>query len=107
MGEKERGKPDLPLVEPLVSSTPTAGPSPASIQAAPASPATPIPKNAGFVARGKKATKLNGIPPTAAPGVADTSRGWGVGWRQIVWEKWRWGILIALAVIVSRITSST
>ncbi|THU90781.1 UBC-like protein [Dendrothele bispora CBS 962.96] len=27
-------------------------------------------------------------------------------WTQLVWDKWRWGLLIALAVVVSRLTSS-
>ncbi|TDL23815.1 UBC-like protein [Rickenella mellea] len=30
-----------------------------------------------------------------------------LGWGQIIWEKWRWGILIALAVLVSRFSSTT
>ncbi|KAG5643875.1 hypothetical protein DXG03_009505 [Asterophora parasitica] len=28
-------------------------------------------------------------------------------WGRIIWEKWRWGVLIALAVVVSRFSSST
>lgn len=31
---------------------------------------------------------------------------WTASWRQVIWEKWRWGVLIALAVIVSKISSS-
>ena len=27
-------------------------------------------------------------------------------WGQLLWEKWRWGVLIAVAVIVSRFSSS-
>ncbi|PFH53226.1 hypothetical protein AMATHDRAFT_187785 [Amanita thiersii Skay4041] len=32
--------------------------------------------------------------------------GWPATWGQILWEKWRWGVLIAVAVIVSRFSSS-
>lgn len=35
-------------------------------------------------------------PPTGWPGI----------WGQILWEKWRWGVLIAVAVIVSRFSST-
>ncbi|KAF5360074.1 hypothetical protein D9758_007554 [Tetrapyrgos nigripes] len=27
-------------------------------------------------------------------------------WTQLIWDKWRWGLLIALAVVVSRLTTS-
>ena len=33
--------------------------------------------------------------------------GWPGIWGQILWEKWRWGVLIAVAVIVSRFSSTT
>lgn len=32
--------------------------------------------------------------------------GWAASWSKLLWEKWRWGALIALAVLVSRISSS-
>lgn len=28
------------------------------------------------------------------------------GWADIIWQKWRWGLFIAVAVIVSRLSSS-
>lgn len=28
-------------------------------------------------------------------------------WTEMIWEKWRWGLLIALAVVVSRLTSGS
>jgi len=31
--------------------------------------------------------------------------GWAASWKETVWNKWRWGILIALAVVVSRLSS--
>jgi len=41
------------------------------------------------------------IPKPPAP-----VTGWAMTWRQCIWEKWRWGVLIALAVVVSRLSSS-
>jgi len=99
MGEKERGKSDAPPA-PLIPSPQIVRTSPASAPTA----STSSTKNTGVV-RSRKGTRASGGPVTAA-GPGDTSRGWAVTWRQIVWEKWRWGVLIALAVIVSRITSS-
>ncbi|EKM82201.1 hypothetical protein AGABI1DRAFT_112285 [Agaricus bisporus var. burnettii JB137-S8] len=32
--------------------------------------------------------------------------GWAAAWSKLLWEKWRWGALIALAVLVSRFSSS-
>jgi ubiquitin-conjugating enzyme E2 J2 len=99
MGEKERGLPDTPSSE-----------TPASVSVTPAAaclPQTPTLKAA-----------LAAQPPVLVPirprkgravsttGAGDGSRGWAANWREVVWEKWRWGVLIALAVIVSRITTS-
>lgn len=48
-------------------------------------------------------------PPTLVPSNAEDARGslgsWAAGWRDFVWEKWRWGALIAIAVLVSRLSS--
>ncbi|KAF8622512.1 hypothetical protein AX15_006956 [Amanita polypyramis BW_CC] len=33
--------------------------------------------------------------------------GWPAIWGRLLWEKWRWGVLIAVAVVVSRFSSST
>ncbi|KAJ3848624.1 UBC-like protein [Lentinula lateritia] len=35
-------------------------------------------------------------------GAAEVAMSWG----QVLWEKWRWGVLIALAVVVSRLSSA-
>ncbi|TFY80585.1 hypothetical protein EWM64_g3428 [Hericium alpestre] len=101
MAEKDRGKP-----EPAASSpapVPTSAPvrtSQASTSVATVAAATA--RNVA-AARPRKITKPSGV--AATPGVGEASRGWATSWRQMVWEKWRWGVLIALAVIVSRITS--
>jgi len=39
-------------------------------------------------------------------GGANVPTGWSAAWRQVLWEKWRWGALLALAVIVSRLSSA-
>ncbi|KAL0063497.1 Ubiquitin-conjugating enzyme E2 6 [Marasmius tenuissimus] len=51
------------------------------------------------------------IPNFVAPaseGKDDNHHGPGniASWGQIMWEKWRWGLLIALAVLVSRLSSA-
>lgn len=47
------------------------------------------------------------VPVLGGPsGKPDDPNGWAAGWRQIIWEKWRWGVLIALAVLVSRFSSN-
>ncbi|KIK55277.1 hypothetical protein GYMLUDRAFT_48000 [Collybiopsis luxurians FD-317 M1] len=38
----------------------------------------------------------------AAAGAAEAAMSWG----QILWDKWRWGVLIAIAVVVSRLSSA-
>lgn len=48
-------------------------------------------KSSGAVAKGNA--------PDQAP------LGWTTSWRDAVWNRWRWGILIAFAVIVSRLSS--
>jgi ubiquitin-conjugating enzyme E2 J2 len=30
----------------------------------------------------------------------------GGGWVELLWQKWRWGLFIAIAVVVSRLSSS-
>ncbi|KAI0063989.1 UBC-like protein [Artomyces pyxidatus] len=100
MGEKERGKPDTPTV---ASPSTASSPRPVVPSMALAATNAVIPqKNLG--ARSRKVARPGVSGPTANPG--DASRGWAATWRQVVWEKWRWGVLIALAVVVSRITSS-
>lgn len=104
MGEKERGTPDTPepKPEPSESTTPTA-----------CLPLIAAPKvglvNQSQVAAPKTA---GGVRPrkgraVSTTGAGDGSRGWAATWRQVVWDKWRWGVLIALAVVVSRITTTS
>ena len=105
MGEKERGLPDTPSSETssLVTVTPAGArlpqtPTPKGITLA-AQPPVLVPKTVGVI-RPRKGRAVS------TTGAGDGSRGWAANWREVVWEKWRWGVLIALAVIVSRITTS-
>jgi len=103
MGERERGNPDTSAVK-----TPAASQS-VQVTPVPAVPAPPV-----IPAAGAHPSALNPIVrPHANPALRPTggkpedhSTGWTTAWRQIIWDKWRWGILIALAVVVSRFSSS-
>lgn len=103
MGEKEKGTSELPPqpASPSLSgsssqqSTPTA--QPASTESPSANASNAIPST--VVPRSRKLEE-NGLN-------ANRGTGWTATWRQIIWEKWRWCALIALAVIVSRISTSS
>lgn len=98
MGEKERGTPDTPEAKPEPSES-TTTPTAARLPLIPPPKVVAAPKTAG-VARPRKGRAVS------TTGAGDGSRGWAATWRQVVWDKWRWGVLIALAVIVSRITTT-
>jgi len=102
MGEKERGLPDTPSSSESSDSVTSASCLPTTLTPKVVLGVQPpgMPKTVG-VARPRKG---RGVSTT---GAGDGSRGWAATWRQVVWDKWRWGVLIALAVVVSRITTST
>ncbi|KAG6841186.1 hypothetical protein C0991_000983 [Blastosporella zonata] len=91
MGQKERGKPDAPLPasESTTSNIATAAPASAPLTLVPSSTA----------------------PTAPTTGKPDDSRKTGASmaatWGHVLWEKWRWGLLIAVAVVVSRFSSTT
>lgn len=90
MGEKERGTSAAPIVAPAaVTSTP---PSSALIQ--PQTSTIPT-------------SHSSDAPNNSRPEDAINTAGWATTWRHLIWEKWRWGVLIALAVVVSRFSSNT
>jgi ubiquitin-conjugating enzyme E2 J2 len=101
MGERSLGKPDPPPPASLASIA-TSQPASGSTAGTPLMP-TPTPSAPLIIADtrspGKKAGRDNLKAP--APGI-----GWATAWRQVIWEKWRWGVLIALAVVVSRLSST-
>ncbi|KAG2071069.1 UBC-like protein [Suillus decipiens] len=110
MGERERGKPDT-------AATPTSpmSPSPFSPSISRSTTAT----HQLQVCDKRPATQA--LAPTTTSHASDvvntsslastnkpttTPQGWTGQLRQVLWEKWRWGVLIAFAVIVSRLSSS-
>jgi len=104
MGEKERGLPVMPSSEtpaPVLATPAACLPQAPILKAASiAQPPMLVPKTVGVI-RQRKGRAVS------TTGAGDGSRGWAANWKQVVWEKWRWGVLIALAVIVSRITTNS
>lgn len=107
MGESERGKPDEP-------STSAPQPVNANTLASLSTAATPTPQ---LILRRAPGAALqmavNPVPVAPEPYNPITHgnrplvpQGWAASWRQVIWEKWRWGVLIALAVVVSKITTT-
>lgn len=102
MGERERGKTDT-------GSTSAAKPTPSSTSATLPQQMT-LRRNVVTVQTPMGTTPLmmndtsNSLTSTNKPVVP---QGWSTSWRQIIWEKWRWGVLIALAVIVSRLSAGS
>ena len=110
MGEKERGKPDLPQESQLQSSTSTSSTTSSisfnsmanhtasfTTQGLVPSPQTAAPIN-GFVVR----PNSNGKPEDLARPVV--APGWQTAWK-FIYEKWRLCAFIALAVVVSRFST--
>lgn len=96
MAQKERGvSPAPPATSSLPPPTTTTG-TPVSLQPQPVQPPTAS-------ASDKAVSRTpNG---TSSPGDSG-AQGWAASLRQIVWEKWRWGVVLALALVVSRLSSS-
>jgi len=57
------------------------------------------------VAPPKPNTLLNNVPVARSPRAKEVPLGWAAGWKKTLYEKWRWAALIALAVVVSRLSS--
>lgn len=98
MGEKERGIPDEK--QPTTSGTSTTISS--SVLVSPANQETLVPTVKDTPNVPDKQIAKN--PPNARAG--GTFGTFALGWRNLIWEKWRWGAVIAIAVLVSRLSSS-
>lgn len=101
MGQKDQGKTDPPTF--------TAPPLPsASLQLALAINATPSSSSAS-PASTKEAMPgpPNGTGDKSVAKQDETRNGLATTWGRVLWEKWRWGLLIALAVILSRFSSTS
>ncbi|KAK0457396.1 UBC-like protein [Desarmillaria tabescens] len=100
MGERERGIIKAPVTLFPSAPQPTT-PAPQTVVAKPApQPTLAVTPTAPTVSAASVPRGSIGKPDEAANAV-----GWASGWSQLFWQKWRWGILIALAVIVSKISS--
>ncbi|KXN81245.1 Ubiquitin-conjugating enzyme E2 6 [Leucoagaricus sp. SymC.cos] len=111
MAQKERGN-----TPPAAS--PSSQPSPTSLTnaGAAAKPTTapvhsgnstakvsfPVPATQGTLA----VARTSGNPGSGEKTEGRDAAGWTASWTQLLWEKWQWGALIALAVLVSRVSSS-
>lgn len=111
MGEKDRGsaatsssQPDATSVSPATPVTPRASSSAALPGHVPMAPSTGA---AGPGTTGPTAIVVPGSNETNPESRPNVSTNWGLSLRQMIWEKWRWGVVLALAVIVSRLSSSS
>jgi len=96
MGEKDRGSAPTAVLE----SSSTAS----SLTTTTALPTDSTVTDATAVAR--TTNKIVG-PNGDAQVNAKPAAGWSDAWRQMIWEKWRWGVILALALVVSRMSSSS
>jgi len=96
MGEQPRGKVETPIMHRATSNAIFGASSSASTSPS----TTPVPVIA--TPHPEIVRKKAPVPSIKGPNPAT---GWATTWRAVIWEKWRWGALIALAVVVSRITS--
>jgi len=97
MGERPRGKPDS-ASRSIRYDSPSSPETP--IISETLQPAVSLPPTANT-----SANAVARLPGHGKPDDTTTAAGWAVGWRTLIWEKWRWGVLIALAVLVSRLSS--
>ena len=109
MGERETGKADEGPTATSSSASPHPSPMASSTSVTLPQQVT-VKRNTGMVQMPTTAVvpvgvdASNSLTPTNKPVVP---QGWTASWRQMIWEKWRWGVLIALAVIVSRLSASS
>lgn len=92
MGERERGvpPPPSPVVSPIITTTTT------SFAARHPSPVDPA----------IRPRVVKAPTPPALPIPAPVALGWTAALKEAVWNKWRWGVFLAVAVMVSRLSSS-
>ena len=93
MAQKERGISDTPEEQKASSSN-------AGSAALSNSSANTTTNNTGLLA--KDSPSINGLAKDSTGRAKDA-----LGWGHLLWEKWRWGLLIAVAVVISRFSSTT
>ncbi|KAJ8516865.1 hypothetical protein ONZ45_g5870 [Pleurotus djamor] len=118
MGENGRDKPD-PEEMAIFSFTAVPPPAPSSTSNVPPTHNTPLFKlnpstNLTTPSHATASSDSVARPVSAGNGLAKTDKSDGESnhanfaatWGRVIWEKWRWGVLIVLAVVVSRFSAS-
>ncbi|KAI8985589.1 UBC-like protein [Trametes punicea] len=104
-----RDVPNMAQKELGASASSTPGPSAppaAKPVVTPASPMPQLPTVPTSAINDKAVSRTpNGTIPSAE-GVNGVGQSWAASLRQMIWEKWRWGVILALAIVVSRLSSS-
>jgi len=111
MGQKEKmASPSSPSAStnPTPEQTrlvkPVVGPPPP--QTAPET-STVLPSSSGSAVARTTGTTPSASTPADRREEGQNAAVWASSWSQLLWEKWRWGALIVLAVLVSRFSSTT
>jgi len=111
MGERDRGTPSSTAVNGNTS-TPPATSIASQAKAIPIAPPRPNmnhppqqPLNPSQIGSDNGTSAVASSPAAAGAGEPTPPPGWAASWKDAMWNKWRWGILIAFAVMVSRLSS--
>ncbi|KAH8103916.1 UBC-like protein [Cristinia sonorae] len=99
MAEKEHGGSSKVAEPPSAPATTTPTPTPPVVPATPSVPQIQVPSSHAPSPLGS-----NDVARTTGRDVG--GGGWTGMWRQLIWDKWRWGVVLALALIVSRLSSA-
>jgi ubiquitin-conjugating enzyme E2 J2 len=124
MGQKERGIPDTPPQSTNANPTATATPTDAAathpnlgtvptldphrVPFPTAVPNATTPASLSTAAAAIAGTGAGPVTPRSGAGTVNAGEaplGWAASWRNMFCIKWRWGLVIALAVVVSRLTT--
>ncbi|KAI0664429.1 UBC-like protein [Cubamyces menziesii] len=105
MAQKERGASASPS-SPSAPASPAPPPAASASATPPASPSPRPPAPASPVANDKAVSRTPTSGAPSADGANGAGQSWAASLRQMVWEKWRWGVILALALVVSRMSSS-
>jgi ubiquitin-conjugating enzyme E2 J2 len=87
MGEQDRG-------------TPSNSSAYAPVPSSPAQPLVPVPAQLAAI----PILPTDALREVVGPKPPDAAVGWIASWKNTIYEKWRWAALIALAVVVSRLS---
>ena len=101
MAEKEHGGSSK-----VIDASPTPSPVTPVITTAPVAPATTDAQTQVPVSHTPAQSGSHEVARTSAREVPTPGGGWSAVWRQFIWDKWRWGVVLALALIVSRLSTA-